>query len=78
MSKVRVELDRAGVRALLLSDEVEQLLSTEAQSRRASLGEGYSVNTRKGRNRVNAEILAETYRARRENLKNNTLLRTIS
>ena len=78
MSKVKVELNRAGVRELLRSEEVGDMIAAEAQARCATLGDGYSVNTRTGRNRVNAEILAETYAARRDNLKNNTLLRAIS
>lgn len=78
MSKVKVELNRAGVRELLRSGEIMAVLSAEANSRASSLGPGYGVNTYVGKNRCNAEISAETAEARRENLKNNTLLRTIS
>ena len=78
MSKFKFELDRAGVRELLQSEGVMSVLSSEANSRAASLGEGYSVNTYVGRNRCNAEICAETPEAQRDNLENNTLLRTIS
>jgi hypothetical protein len=78
LSKIRVELDRAGVRELLQSAEVIAVLSAEAQSRAASLPPGYSVNTYVGRNRANAEIRADTDEAVRDNLENNTLLRAIS
>lgn len=78
MSKFEFKLNRAGVRELLQSDGVMAMLSSEANSRAASLGDGYSVNTYVGRNRCNAEICADTPEAQRDNLENNTLLRTIS
>lgn len=78
MSKVKVELNRAGVRELLKSEEVMSVLKSEAQKRAAAAGNGYTVNTYVGKNRCNAEILAETKEARRDNLQNNTLVRVIS
>lgn len=78
MSKVKVELNRAGVRELLRSEEIMSLLKSEAQKRASAAGAGYSVNTHVGRNRCNAEVLAETDEARRDNLKNNTLVRVMS
>lgn len=42
-----------------------------------SLGPGYSVNTYTGRNRVNAEITADTYEARKENLESNSILKAL-
>lgn len=78
MSKVRIELNTAGVRELLQSSEIMAVLEKEASARAAGLGPGYSVNTYVGRNRANAEIAAETEEARQDNLENNTLLRAIS
>ena len=78
MSKVKVKLNRAGVRELLKSAEVMAMLEQEAQTRASAAGAGYGVNTYVGRNRCNAEILAETAAARRDNLDNNTLVRLIS
>ena len=78
MSKVRIELNRAGVRDLLRSEEVKAALGAEARMRAAGLGPGYSVNTYTGRNRANASIVAETEEARNDNLENNTLVRAIS
>ena len=54
------------------------VLEKEASQRAAGLGPGYSVNTYVGKNRCNAEILAETEEAKQDNLDNNTLLRAIS
>ena len=78
MSKVKIQLNSAGIRELLQSSEIMSVLEQEASSRAASLGPGYSVNTYVGRNRCNAEILAETEEAKQDNLDNNTLLRAIS
>lgn len=78
MSKVKIELNKAGVRELLQSSEIMAVLEKEANSRAAGLGPGYSVNTYVGRNRANAEIAAETEEARQDDLENNTLLRAIS
>ena len=78
MSKVKIELNKAGVRELLQSSEIMAVLEKEASSRVAGLGPGYSVNTYVGRNRANAEIVAETEEARQDNMQNNTLLRAIS
>ncbi len=81
MSKVRVKLDRAGVRELLQSQAVANVLQSEAEARAAAAGPGYEANVSVfvGRNRVNASyISAATADAEQDNLKNNTLLRTIS
>ena len=78
MSKVKIELNKAGVRELLQSSEIMAVLEKEASSRAAGLSPGYSVNTYVGKNRCNAEILAETEEAKQDNLDNNTLLRAIS
>lgn len=75
MSNIRVKLNKAGVRELLKSGEVMAMLESEAKARAARAGDGYTVNTYVGKNRCNAEIVAETQEARRDNLKNNTLLR---
>ena len=78
MSKVKVKLNKAGVREVLRSGEVMAALEAEANSRADRAGSGYGVNTRVGKNRCNAEIRAETREAQRDNLKNNTLARLLS
>lgn len=77
MSKVKFELNREGVRALMLSDEMTDGLETLAGGVLGRLGEGYSTNTRKGKNRVNVEITADTYKARKDNATNNTILKAV-
>ena len=74
----KFELNRAGVRELLKSEEVRHMLEAEADSRAASLGDGYTTNTLAGRNRINVRIVAESKAAQEENLRDNTLLQSIS
>jgi hypothetical protein len=77
MAKVKIVLNRSGVRALLRSDESEAFCQALAQKAADSLGEGYEVSSYKGKNRVNASVRAETYQAKSDNLKNNTILKAV-
>lgn len=79
MSKVKVELNRAGVRELLQSSAVMSVVKSEADQRAALAGPGYEVTTFVGRTRVNASyVCAANDAAQQDNLNNNTLLRAIS
>lgn len=75
---MKFELNRAGVRDLLRSEEVQSMLVAEAEARTASLGDGYAVDTMIGKNRINVRITAESREAQAENLRDNTLLQVIS
>ena len=75
MSKVKFELNRAGVRELLRSPEAMSVCRTHANAIRNRAGEGYEVDTYTGTNRVNASVYAATYEARQDNYENNTLLK---
>lgn len=77
MSKVKIELDHAGIRRFLLSDDVMDICEERANAAASQLGAGYSVNTYRGRNRVNAEVTADTYAARKANLESNTILKAL-
>lgn len=77
MAKIKVELNRSGVRDLLRSKEMEGICREYADAAVSRLGSGYSSNTHTGKNRVNAEVTADTYSARRENLQNNTILKAV-
>jgi hypothetical protein len=77
MSKVKFELDRAGVRELLRSPEAASVCRSYAENVRGRAGEGYEVTTYTGRNRANASVHAETYEARKDNYDNNTLLKAL-
>lgn len=76
-SKVKVELNREGVRELLRSSEMESLLKELADNARSRLGDGYETDTYTGKTRVNASIRAVTREARRENIETNSLLKSL-
>lgn len=77
MAKVEIVLNPAGVRELLKSDDIMQICKEHANRAVSALGDGYAVNTYVGANRVNAEVSAETFAARRDNMKNNTILKAL-
>ena len=77
MAKVKFELNRSGVRELLKSKEMMDICSEYAQSALGRLGDGYEMSTHTGANRVNAEVKAESFAAKRDNLKNNSILKAV-
>lgn len=77
MSKIRIELNREGVRELLRSPEMLAICEEQARAVAARCGGGYEVDSMVGRNRVNAAVSASTKEAIQDNLKNNTVLKAI-
>ena len=77
MANIKIELNRAGVRDLLRSPEMMAICEEHANRALSNLGPGYEVSTFTGRNRVNAEIAAVTYEARKENMEHNTILKAL-
>lgn len=77
MSKFKFVLNRAGVRALMQSEEMQSILKDKADSALNSLGEGYKSDIHVGKNRANAMVYADTYQAKRDNLKNNSILKAV-
>lgn len=77
MAKLKFELNKGGVRNLLRSKEMMDICSEYANNALGRLGDGYEVSTYSGTNRVNAEVYAETYAAKKENLKSNTILKAV-
>lgn len=75
MSKVKFELNRAGVHELLKSQEAMGVCKEYADGVQRRAGEGYEVSTYVGRNRANASVYAATYEARKDNYEHNTLLK---
>ena len=76
-NNVRFELNRDGVRELLRSPEMMNVCLGYANSALSSLGSGYTVTSMTGTNRVNAEVSAETYAAKKDNSDNNTILKAL-
>ena len=75
MSKVKFELNRAGVRDLMRSAEAIEVCRSYAEEIRNRAGTGYDVDTYVGINRANASVFAATEEARKDNYENNTLLK---
>ena len=77
MAKVKFVLNQSGVRELLKSQEMMDICQKYANNALARLGDGYEVTTHTGKNRVNAEVAAQSFAAKRENLKSNTILKAV-
>lgn len=77
MSKIKFELNSAGVQELLKSSQMQAILEDYAQQTANRAGEGYSAETHLGKKRAYANVYAETRKAKRDNLDNNTLLKSL-
>lgn len=77
MSNLKIKLNGAGVRELLQSPEMQKELTKHATAIRQRAGDGYEQDIFIGKNRANAMVSAESAKARRQNMKNNTLLKAV-
>lgn len=75
MSDFKFVLNREGVRELMQSQEMVDVLTEYATQVAARAGEGYSVYI--GKNRANVSVVADTDEAYQDNLDNNTLEKAI-
>lgn len=73
----KFELNRNGVRELMQSQEMKQICEDYANDALSRLGDGYEVTSMVGKTRANAQIAAVTYAARKENLQENTILKSL-
>lgn len=77
MAKIKFKLNRSGVSRLMKSTEMQQILEEKATSIRNRAGEGYKQDSYSGKTRANAMVYADSYKAKKDNLKNNTLLKAV-
>lgn len=77
MSKMKFKLNSAGVRELLKGAPMQAILSEKAAGIRNRCGDGYEQDAYVGSTRVNAMVWAESFKAKRDNKKNNTLLKAV-
>lgn len=77
MAKVEVVLNKAGVRELLQSNEMMNICEEYANQALLRLGEGYTVSSMTGKQRAIVSVYAESAKAKQENLKNNTILKSL-
>lgn len=78
MSSVKIELNSSGIRELLRSKEMQELLGEKAEEIAGRCGAGYSSDTYLTGGRAVASAFAESPAAVRDNLNNNTLLRSLT
>lgn len=74
---VDLKLNKSGVKELLKSQEMMNICTEYAYRAQAKLGDGYEVTCRTGKNRVIASVAAVTDEAKKENRKNNTILKAL-
>ena len=80
MSKVKVKLNRAGVRELLKSEGIARECEKHASatlSAASSSAVGYTMGKRDYPERTGYAVYAEEYPAISDNLQNNTLLKSM-
>lgn len=79
MSSFKFELNQAGVRELLRSEEMQSVLESYASQVAKNAGPGFEPTTFVGKNRANVSVrvIAATDQAEQDNYENNTLLRSL-
>ena len=76
MAKLKIELNRKGVRELLQSKEIMEACVSVAKNAASRAGAGYEAdNGFVGKTRVSAIVYPSTQEARQDNYQNNTLLK---
>ena len=77
MTKVKFELNRKGVADLMKSSSMQQVLKGYATGIKNRAGHGFEQDIHVGKNRANARVWADTSQAKKDNLDNNTLLKSV-
>ena len=77
MSNFVFKLNRKGIAELMKSQEMQGVLKEHATTIKNRAGGGYEQDIYVGKNRANAMVKAETFKAKKDNSKNNTLLKAV-
>ncbi|KXT73195.1 Phage-associated protein [Streptococcus sp. DD10] len=77
MSNLKFKLNRAGVAELMKSGAMITVLNKHATAIKNRCGDGYEQDLYVGKSRANVSVSAKTYKAKKDNLKNNTLLKAV-
>lgn len=80
MSDTKIVLNYAGIGQLLRSAEMRAVIEGHAQNMVNSLGDGYKYDIAYGSKdgRVRAFVKAESNKAKKENLEDNTILKAVN
>ncbi|MBQ0112972.1 MAG: hypothetical protein KBT03_07570 [Bacteroidales bacterium] len=78
-NKSKFVLNKKGVRQLLRSEELGEVLKTYANNgiNTVASAKDYQISEYRGKNRTNVSISARTERGKKENLNNNILLKAL-
>lgn len=77
MSKIRIELNREGVRQLLRSEDLGGQLETLAEAIAGRCGDSYGHDRKLMPTRVISSVYTDSKSAARDNMENNTILRSL-
>lgn len=77
MARVRIEMNRAAIGALLKSPEVQADLKARADRIAAAAGEGMVASVQVGKTRARASVITETVQAKRAEAKDRALTRAL-
>lgn len=77
MTKLRIELNEAGIRQLLQSAEMRAKVEQIGHNVEAAAGDGYEAETRVSGDRVACKVMPSTPHAYYSNLKHNTLQKAL-
>lgn len=77
MSNLKIELDSAGIQALLKSQEIVDVLQSQADNIRAQLGDQYQTSQHIGKTRANVSVYTDDPDALQDNATNNTMLKAM-
>ena len=77
MSKNKFKLNKAGVRELMKSQEMQDILKEKASAIKGRCGDGFEHDIHVGKNRANAMVWADTPEAKKDDNENNTILKAV-
>lgn len=75
--KFKFVRNSAGFIALLKSEAMQEILIKHASAAKSRAGDGYEQDIYVGKTRANAMVWPESFKAKRDNKKNNTLLKAV-
>lgn len=75
--RVKVKLNIGGVGQLLKSEEVQKMLREYGSATLNRVGDGYELEEGQTLHRAKCTVRAKSYKAKRDCLKNNTLLKAL-
>lgn len=73
----KFEINKSGVNELMKSGEMQSILTEKAKAIAGRCGSGYETDIYVGKTRANASVGPKTKKAKRDNYKNNTLLKAV-